>query len=289
MEILKYKKIFFWFSGLLVALSIFSVFYYGFNLGIDFTGGSVLEFKTEESIDDLKVDLEKQNIGNFSLRNSEGGFILRTETLSEAEKDSLVSNLSENIFLERFSTIGPTLGNELKSKALMALILVIIIVILFIAYSFRHVSNPVSSWKYGFATIIALAHDIIITVGLFTLFGNYFGLEINALFMTALLVILGYSINDTIVVFDRVRDNLNQLDQNKREKEFNNVLNNSFKQTIVRSFNTSFTTLISLVVLYFIGVESIKDFILALIIGIISGTYSSIFLAVPLLSVLKRK
>lgn len=289
MEILKFKKIFIGFSSLLVALSIFSIFYFGLNLGIDFTGGSVLEFKTQESFEQLNSDLQNQDIGSFSLRTSDEGFILRTETLSEEQKNTLVSNLSEEISLERFSTVGPTLGSELKSKALVALVLVIVIVILFIAYSFRHVSTPVSSWKYGFATIIALFHDIIITVGLFTLFGVFYGLEMNALFVTALLVILGYSINDTIVVFDRVRDNLNQLDENKREKEFKNVLNKSFRQTIIRSFNTSFTTLISLIVLYFIGVESIKDFILALIIGIVSGTYSSIFLAIPLLDIFNKK
>jgi preprotein translocase subunit SecF len=293
MNILNYKKIFFAFSGLLVALSVFAIFFYGLNLGIDFTGGSVLEINTHSSeVDNQKIkkSFEDFDLEDVSVRESgEGSFIVRTKTIDEDTKNLIVESLGEGIEVERFNTIGPTLGEELRSKALVALLLVVVIVIFFIAYSFRHVSTPVSSWRYGFATIIALFHDIIITIGLFTLFGVLFGVEINALFVTALLVILGYSINDTIVVFDRVRDNLNQINENRREKEFDNILNKSFKQTIIRSINTSLTTLISLIVLYFIGVESIKDFLLALIIGIIAGTYSSIFLATPLLSVFKNK
>lgn len=286
MEILKYKKIFMILSSLLVLISVFSIFFYKLNLGIDFTGGSVLELKTNVSDSDIQNALNGYDLGSVVLRHSdENTVILRTKTLDEETKNNLVSSIGGETTVERFNTIGPTLGNELKSKALVALILVLVVIIFFIAYAFRHVSTPVSSWKYGFATIIALFHDVIITVGAFALFG----FEIDALFITALLVVLGYSINDTIVVFDRVRDNLNDLDENKKEKEFENVLNKSFKQTLVRSFNTSFTTLIALFVLYFVGVESIKYFILALIIGIISGTYSSIFLAVPLLSVFNRK
>lgn len=289
MNILKYKKIFFWLSSLIVAVSIVLIIVDGLNLGIDFTGGSVLEIQTPASQDQISEVLESFELESVVRQSEEGNYILRTKTIDEETKNSIVEDLGEGTQVERFNTIGPTLGKELQSKALVALILVVIIVIFFIAYSFRHVSTPVSSWKYGFATIIALFHDLIITIGLFTLAGVLYGAEINALFITALLVILGYSINDTIVVFDRVRDNLNQLDENKREKEFDNVLNKSFKQTIVRSINTSVTTLISLAVLYFVGVESIKDFILALMIGIISGTYSSIFLAIPLLSVFKSK
>jgi preprotein translocase subunit SecF len=293
MKILKYKKIFFWFSGILVALSIFSIFFFGLNLGIDFTGGSVLEIRAQGVEDNLQKVLGYHGVQDSSWRKSDDSYIIRMKTIDEETKNAIVSDLSQvagyDVPVERFSTVGPTLGHELQSKALVALGLVVVIVIIFIAWSFRHVSTPVSSWKYGFATIIALLHDIIITVGLFTLLGSLFGIEIDALFITALLVILGYSINDTIVVFDRVRDNLNQLNENKKEKEFENVLNKSFNQTIVRSINTSLTTLISLVVLYFIGVTSIQGFILALIIGIILGTYSSIFLAIPLLSVFQKK
>jgi preprotein translocase subunit SecF len=289
MEILKYKKIFFSLSSILIVASLISVITFGLNLGIDFTGGSVLEFKTNLQSEEIDSKLKELGLESFSLRESDETFILRTKTIDEERKDVIIESLGEGSEVERFNTIGPTLGQELKSKALTALLLVIVAVVIFIAYAFRHVSTPISSWKYGFATIIALIHDVIITVGIFAFLGNFYGIEITSLFITALLVILGYSINDTIVVFDRVRDNLNQLNENKREKEFKGVLNKSFKQTIVRSFNTSLTTLISLIVLYFAGIESIQSFVLALIIGVISGTYSSIFLAIPLLSIFKKK
>lgn len=301
MEILNYKKIFFTLSGLLVLASIISLFIYGLNFGIDFTGGSVLEIRdqkseiTKESIRNVMSDLE---VGVADIRNSEeNSFIIRTSVIEDDLKNQIIENLSGSIVegekssieLVRFNTIGPTLGNELKSKALMALLIVMVAVVFFVAYAFRHVSTPVSSWRYGFVTIIALIHDVLITAGVFSLLGHFAGIEIDALFITALLVILGYSINDTIVVFDRVRDNLANLSEKNRKFKFNEVLNKSFRQTIVRSINTSFTTLLALFAIYFIGTVAIQDFVLALIIGIIVGTYSSIFLAIPMLSVFGKK
>jgi preprotein translocase subunit SecF len=291
MQILKYKKIFFWFSGILMGLSLYFVIVDGLNFGVDFTGGSILEVQnTEKQLQKAEVErvLIENNISNVVVRESDDhSFIMKTRTLDEDTKNKIVLGLGEKTEVKRFNTVGPTLGNELKTKAVVALIIVIMAITFFIAYAFRHVSTPVSSWKYGFATMIALIHDVIITVGVFAFLGQ-FGYEVDPLFITALLVILGYSINDTIVVFDRVRDNLNQLDENKREKEFENVLNNSFKETLVRSANTSFTTLLALFVLFFMNIEVIKGFVLALIVGIISGTYSSIFLALPVLSLFKR-
>lgn len=303
MQILNHKKIFFTFSSLLVIFSIASLIIYGLSLGIDFTGGSVLEIKSIESQEDSSLDLSEEiirgelsifDLGELSIRPSdENGFILRTKVLDEDTKNQIIETLhdytGENIEVIRFNTIGPTLGNELKTKAFVALLIVIVAIIFFVAYSFRHVSTPVSSWKYGFVTIIALLHDVIITIGIFSILGYFVGIEVDALFITALLVILGYSINDTIVVFDRVRDNLNQINENKRTFQFNEILNKSFRQTIVRSINTSLTTLIALFTIFFIGTESIKDFVLALIIGIVAGTYSSIFLAIPLLSVFNKR
>ena len=297
MQILKYKNILFIFSGILLAASIFFIATGGLKFGVDFTGGSVLEFSYTGNIP-AKADIEQKlggfDLGSSVLRNSDNNdFILKTKTIDENTKNQIQQALSFDskyqVNINRFNTIGPTLGNELKSKAMTALLIVILVITFFIAFAFRKVSTPVSSWKYGYATMIALVHDIVITVGVFAALGKFGGYEIDSLFVTAILVILGYSINDTIVVFDRVRDNLNQIDENKREKEFENVLNVSFQQTIVRSFNTSLTTLISLSVLYFMNIAVIKAFVLALIIGVISGTYSSIFLAVPILSLFKRK
>jgi preprotein translocase subunit SecF len=296
MQILKYKNILFIVSGIALAVSVYFMATGGLKFGVDFTGGSVLEFSYSGNVPD-KADIEQTltgfDLGSPVLRNSgNNDFILKTKTIDEATKNQVQQALTFDskyqVNINRFNTIGPTLGSELKSKALVALLIVILTITLFIAYAFRKVSTPVSSWKYGYATMIALVHDIVITIGVFAVLGN-FGYEIDSLFITAILVILGYSINDTIVVFDRVRDNLNQIDENKREKEFDNVLNVSFNQTIVRSFNTSLTTLISLSVLYLMNIAVIKGFVLALIVGVISGTYSSIFLAVPILSLFKRK
>lgn len=304
MEILKYKNILFIFSGILVATSLFFIFTGGLKFGVDFTGGSVLELKIS-SISENKISSVLKNLGleNTVVRRSgEFNYLIKTKTIDENTKNKIVEEikniaepidhpvfLKDTVIVERFNTIGPTLGSELKSKAIISLIIVMLVVTLFIAYAFRKVSKPVSSWKYGYATMFALFHDVIITMGVFAVLGKFVGYEIDSLFITAILVILGYSINDTIVVFDRVRDNLNQLDENKREKEFENVLNASFRQTIVRSFNTSLTTLISLLVLFFMNITVIKVFVLVLVVGIISGTYSSIFLAVPLLSLFKKK
>lgn len=179
----------------------------------------------------------------------------------------------------RFESIGPTIGKELREKTVYAIILVVLSIVFYIAWVFRKVSKPVASWKYGVVTILALVHDIVIPVGIFSLLGYYFGLEVNAPFVAALLTILGYSVNDTIVVFDRIRENLLK----RGHEDFQSVVNDSINQTIVRSINTSLTTLLVLVAILFFGGATIRDFVLTLIIGIISGTYSSIFIASPLL------
>jgi preprotein translocase subunit SecF len=188
----------------------------------------------------------------------------------------------------RFNTIGPSLGEELKGKALVSILIVVLSIIVFIAYAFRHVSRPVSSWKYGFVAVIAFLHDVLIPIGLFSVLGRFYGVEVDSLFVVAILVVLGYSINDTIVVFDRVRENLREYPDKKRAEQFEKVVGQSLSQTFARSINTSFTTLIALFAVYFLGGESTKCFSLALIAGITVGTYSSIFFAAPMLVTLQK-
>jgi preprotein translocase subunit SecF len=297
MFILKYKKIFLSLSAVLVIASIISLAVFNLKLGIEYTGGAIIDFTTTENITEvqLKERLEEKLTQNFTLRTTESGFSLRLKDIGEDSSHNLhvlnaISNDNiDNIAVQKFDTIGPTLGNELKSKAGLAILLALVSITLFIAYAFRHVSKPVSSWRYGFITIIALAHDIIITLGVFALLGYTMGIEIDSLFLTAILVILGYSINDTIVVFDRIRENLIKTEENKREKEFDQVVGKSLNQTFVRSFNTSFTTLLTLVIIFVITPSSIHNFALALIVGIASGTYSSLFVAAPLLTYAKPK
>ena len=286
MFIVKYRKIFYLFSGLLVAASLFAVFGFGLKQGIEFTGGSLLELEYASStpeISGLQVAVADLNLGNVILQPSaESGLIARSKNLTEDEHQKLYAALTKKSSAKeiRFDSIGPVIGKELRQKSVIAVILVVVMIVLFIAFAFRKVSRPVSSFKYGLITVVALAHDVAIPTGAFAILGKYLGVEIDVLFITALLTVLGFSVHDTIVVFDRVRENL----KNSESKEnFENIVGLSLRQTIGRSINTSLTVILVLLSLFFFGGQSTKYFSLALIIGVIFGTYSSIFLASPLL------
>ena len=290
MFVVQYRKIWFIFSAILIALSAYAVFAYGFDLSIDFKGGTITEVRYDGERPDkelLEIDLKTLGIGGFSLRPSESDrYIIRTKELSEDERQGLQALLSRNqstFTIERQNTIGPTAGAELKSKAIKAIAVVVVMIVLFITFAFRRVSKPVSSWKYGLATIVALAHDVIIPTGVFVLLGHFMGVEIDLLFITGLLAILGYSVHDTIVVFDRVRENLRVNAEQNLSEDFEIIVGKSVAQTFGRSINTSLTIFITLLALYLVGSPATKDFAFLLIIGIIIGTYSSIFVASPLL------
>jgi len=283
MFVITHRKIFIGISALLVLLALLSIGVFGLNFGIDFKGGSILEVSyVDERPETSLVRTQIEDAGINSVRvqpTGDKGYIIRTEHLSEANRQLLTKTLSFNgtqdVIEERFNSIGPTIGAELRSKAWIALMTVIIAIILFIAYVFRHVSERVSSWKYGVIAIVALLHDIIIPTGIFAALGY----EIDSLFIIALLAILGLSVNDTIVVFDRVRENLRR----KVSKSFPETVGKSLNQTFTRSINTSLTTLFVLLTLFFVGPDTTQHFALALALGIFFGTYSSIFLASPLL------
>lgn len=285
MNIIKYRKIWYAISGLLVGASLFSVLYFGLNIGIDFTGGSLLEVEYANERPDagvVKKDIENLDLGNTTVQpTGDKGFIIRLKDISEDEHQQLISALSSKGELNelRFDSIGPIIGKELRQKSFFAIISVIIMIILYIAFVFRKVSRPVSSFKFGLMAIVALIHDVAIPTGIFAILGSFMGVEIDILFVSALLTILGFSVHDTIVVFDRVRENLRK----GIGESFEDTVGFSLNQTIVRSINTSLTVLIVLGALFFFGGESTKFFSLALIIGVAIGTYSSIFLASPLL------
>ena len=289
MWVVKYRKIWFSISTVIIIFSIWSIFNYGFNLSIDFKGGTLTEVYFSETRPE-KSKLEEQimlvNVGGFSLRPSgDNAFVIRTKELNELEKkninDILISEFSGKI--ERQNTVGPIAGNELKSKATKAVAVVILMIVLFITFAFRKVSKPVSSWKYGLATIIALSHDVIIPTGIFAFLGMFIGIEIDLLFVTGLLAILGYSVHDTIVVFDRVRENLKYNQEKDIKESFETTVGRSVSQTFTRSINTSVTIFITLIALYVFGSIATKNFSLLLLIGVVAGTYSSIFIASPLL------
>ena len=289
MFIIKYRKIFFGISIAVVFSALAAVAVYGLHFGIEFTGGEIIEAKYATLPEKTAVSsaLEKVEIGAFSLREANGdAYILRTKSLSEQKRKEVFAALGGEI--TRFNSVGPTIGQELRRKAGAAIALVVIAIILFIAFVFRHVSRPVSSWKYGWIAIVALLHDIIVPVGLFAVLGHFFGAEVDVLFVMAVLAILGYSVNDTIVVFDRVREHLNHNARRHKKEDFDKTVGKSLNETFMRSINTSFTTLLVLLALYFVGPKATHYFALVLIAGVIAGTYSSLFLATPLLTVVKK-
>ena len=290
MFVVTYRKLFYALSGLLVIGSFVSIYLWGLNPGIDFKGGSILEIEYASSTrpiqSDLSTALAPLNFDASIRATKDTGYIIRMKNIDQEQKNSLDKVLTSfgSSTQTRFDSIGPLLGTEALRKSYVSIIFVILAIVLFIAFAFRKVSEPVSSWKYGIVAIIALVHDVIVPTGVFAILGHYRGYEVDTLFVTALLVVLGFSVHDTIVVFDRVRENLSHAEGNKKAgKTFDQIVGDSISQTFTRSINTSLTTLLALIVLYFVGGESTQHFSLALIIGIAVGTYSSIFLGSPLL------
>src|ERR1035437_731420 len=313
MFIVKYRKFFYTLSAILVVGSIAAMLAWGLNLSLDFKGGSLLEVSysggrpSQSAVQSAIVPL---NIPASVIPSGTNEYDIRTSTLTDAQKNSLISVLT---FLEQaststmpisigsttaiatvsspgmqvvgFNTIGPVLGAEAAWKSITAILLVIVAIIIFITWAFRKVSRPVASWKYGIVAVIALFHDVVIPTGVFALLGHTAGYEVDTLFVTAVLVVLGFSVHDTIVVFDRIRENLRNSNESRA---FADIVGVSINQTFVRSVNTSLTTIYALVVLYFVGGASTQHFALALIVGIASGTYSSIFIGSTLLVTLEK-
>jgi preprotein translocase subunit SecF len=285
LPIIKHRKIWYILSLLVLVPGIISLILWQLKFGLDFTGGTLmdLEFKSRPNITEIKNNLEPLGLKIATIQPAgENDVLIRTETIPNEKRAEILNVLKEKygeVTEKSFESIGPTVGKELRDKSIMATILVLILIIIYITYAFRKVSKEISAWKMGVCTVLALVHDLLVLVGIFSLLGKFMGVEVDSLFITALLTVLGYSVHDTIVVFDRIRYNL--IKESSVPFEIN--ANNSVNQTMVRSLNTTATTLLVLFSLYFFGGDSIKWFVLALIIGLISGTYSSIFVASPLL------
>lgn len=287
MFIIKYKSIFIGLAIALVVASFMLMAKYGIRQGIDFTGGTVIETRyvadMPESVN--LAALEEQGIRSFQTGTSTYKFI-STKSYEEMRPLIMAAVAQDKYMYEetQVNTVGPTLGKELTKKAFLAIAFVILAILAFIAFSFREVSKPVSSWKYGIIAMVTLLHDIIVPTGVYVLLSHFYGAEIDTLFVIALLTILGISISDKIVVFDRIRENL----KNTPNRNFEEVVGMSLKQTFTRSINTSVTVILALLALYFFGPVTTKFFALTLTIGMVVGTYSSIFVASPLLTVWNR-
>lgn len=283
----KYRKAYYAFSGTLIILSIAAIAVWGLKFGIDFKGGSLLmgEFSRSVPAHDVLVEAVKTvDSGEVIIQSTgERGVMLRFAEVTEQKHQELLSAIAmagtaqdpENVFTQKsFESIGPSIGKELRTKALTATAIVLALIISYVAFAFRKVSYPLASWKYGIATLIALFHDIIIPIGLFAVLGHFYNVEISSGFIAAILTVLGYSVHDSIIVFDRVRENLLR----HSGKTFEETVNISVNQTFVRSLNTSLTVILVLLAIYLLGGESIKYLALALMVGVGVGTYSSIFI-----------
>lgn len=290
MDIIGKKKIYFLISGLVIIPGIISLFLWGLHLSLDFTGGTLLELKFQNpkenvSVEEIKTIAQSQKLEVGSIQSSgENTYLLRMPPTSRQQNQKLENSISQKygkITELRLETVGPTIGKETAIKALQAVVIASIAIVIYVAFAFRQIPKPYSSIKFGVCAVLALIHDILVVVGLFSILGHFFKVEIDSLFITALLTIMGFSVHDTIVVFDRIRENL----RNMRTTSFAQVVNESILQTLVRSLSTSLTVLFTLFALFLFGGESIHWFVTALLIGIISGTYSSVFNAAPLLVV----
>jgi len=327
-NIVKTRKIWLSISGVLFITSVVMLSMWGLKFGIDFTGGSLLEVEFSANrpvVSEVESSLKDLNLGSLVVQPlGEKEMIIRFQDVTEEKHQEVLKKLnamvggeiaaekketpkkveeiktdSKDVVIEtgdknaetakaqvtevRYESVGPTIGNELKSKAFNAGIIVLLAIAFFIAFAFRKVSKPVESWKYGIAAIIALFHDVFIPIGIFAFLGHFYGVEIGTPFVAAILTVLGYSVNDTIVVFDRIRENLPKSSLN-----FDETVNMSIMQTMSRSINTSVTVMLALVAIIIFGGDTIRSFVTVLAIGVGVGTYSSIFIASPLLVIWEK-
>lgn len=290
MWIIKNKKIFLTLSLVLVIASLVTIFTFGLKPSIEFKGGAALEVSYTNRPESAEVknilstaglpDAVVQAIGDT-------GYSIKSHALTEAERNAVVTALKvghEDMILSNFNSIGPSVGKELLRKSIIAIILVSLAIIFFIAYAFRKVTRPVASWKYGLIAVLTLLHDVLIATGAYAVLGKLRGAEFDTLTVVALLTVLGLSVSDTIVVFDRIRENLMKT----KGQSFSETVGKSLNQVFTRSINTSLTVILAILALFLFGPSTTKNFALVLIIGMFFGTYSSIFLASPLLTMVEK-
>jgi preprotein translocase subunit SecF len=288
MFIIKYKAFFISLSVVLVVASFALMATYGIKRGIDFTGGSVVDVAVMQGTPELQApDFSHHDIALFKTGDSTYRFVSVKpyEEVSPILASHINGDGKHPFQITSASSVGPTLGSEMTKKAIIALVVVILAILAFIAFSFRAVSHPLPSWKYGVVAMVTLIHDIIVPTGVYTILSHRYGAEVDTLFVIALLTIVGISISDKIVVFDRIRENL----KTGGKRAFDEIVGTSLKQTFTRSINTSVTVILALLALYLFGPSTTKYFTLTLILGMIVGTYSSIFVASPLLTVWNNK
>lgn len=291
-RIIKKTPYWFIFSGTLMVLSIVALSIFGLRLSIDYKGGAEIQFTSSDSnrLEIAKSVLEKQSIPDFEIKSGSANSVIVLLPEITNEQHSAISKAMQAELGEytetNYDTVGPTISKDITTKSIMAVILASLGIILYIAYAFRKVPRPLSSWKFGLSAVIAIIHDLLVTIGIVSVLGHYFiWMQVDALFVTALLTIMGFSVHDTIVVYDRLRENFIK----NPHKDIELITEESVNQTLARSINTSLTVIIVLLASYLLGGSSIQHFILVLIIGIFFGTYSSIFVAAAIVVAWHKK
>lgn len=286
LKVVKYRNLYFAISLVIIIPGIISLLLFGLRLGVDFTGGTLLEYKLEKPADKNEIIrvIKGKNIDVSTVQiTGNKSYLIRTKPLSDNEVKTLATALQEKFGkTDQLSkeTIGPTIGKEMLQKSILALVFASIMIVIYIGWAFRSVPKPASSLRFGITAVITLLHDVLVLLGVFSLLGHFYGVEVDSLFVTATLTVIGFSVHDTIVVFDRIRENLNR----QSYQTFDETVDHSVTQTLGRSLNTSLTVVFVLLALLLFGGASVRWFVFALLIGIVSGTYSSIFNAAPLLT-----
>ena len=295
MNIVTHRTVYFWITGLVLAAALGAIFVFGLPLSIDFTGGSLMQVNYQNgrpALSDIQNRIAVVPLGAVSVRETGASAIsIRSRTMTPAEHEAVLAALAQSASTTELSytSVGPSLGGQFANKALWAILAVAFSIILYIAFAFRKVSRPVPSWGYGLTVIAILVHDLIIPAGFFAVFAHFTGGEVDALFVTALLALLGYSVNDTIIIFDRIREHLALNEKTNNKEPFETTVGKSISETLTRSINTSLTVVLALLALVILGAPATRDFSLVMLVGVIAGTYSSILLAAPLLIPLSRK
>lgn len=286
LHIMRWSKVWLSISGIIVVLSLVALGVFGLQYGVDFTGGTLVELDIPSltHTEDLRVALESAGFGEVKVQEGENDRVfVRAGQLSEVEHQELLTVVQvayADAVEVQYTFVGPSVGTELRRSAVIAIIILLFLIALYVAWAFRNVGDTISAWKFGVITLLTAAHDVLVPLGVFAVLGKVWGYQIDTAFVAAILTILGYSINDTIVVFDRTREH---LAKKRSGVSFRDLVNTSVNETLGRSINTTLAVLLPLLAIFFAGGVSTRPFVLALIIGVAAGAYSSIFLASPLL------
>jgi preprotein translocase subunit SecF len=289
MFIIAHRTFFFWLTGLILAAALGAIIVFGLPLGIDFTGGSLVQVNYPNGRPDLNVvqeQLSEVDLGTVSVRAvGDSAVAIRTRNLTEAEHETMLSVLGGSASTTELSytSVGPALGSQFANKALWAIFAVILVIVLYIAFAFRKVSKPVPGWGYGITVVAMLAIDIIVPAGFYAAYCHFTGAEVDSLFIVALLSLLGYCVNDIIVIFDRIREHLAKNERTGLKESFEETIGKSISETMTRSINTALTVVLALLALIFLGAETTRNFALVMLVGVVAGTFSSISRSAPLL------